>query len=159
MIKRLQARLTYANVMATVAVFLAIGGGVTLAAVSGSGSVKFGAEKGLNVEEFETVLSLPGIGQIQAGCFVDVSKVRFKNTSGETLQATAVRASDASFEGSALADGRSLERQGGDPQNTFRFHVFKADPDGTPAADVTVGSRFVESCAGRTVTAQAISSE
>lgn len=156
---RLGSRLTYANVIATLALCLAIGGGVTLAAVGGSGSVKFGAEKGLSSAAFETVLSLNGIGKVQAFCDNDVTIVRFKNTSGKRLQATSVRASDGSFFGEALDDGDALQHQAGNPQATFRFHVFTADANGKPAADITVGSKFATPCPNRVVTAQAVRSE
>jgi len=160
MIKRLSARLTYANVMATVAVFLAIGGGVTLAAIGGSGRVKFGGEKGLTLFTYETVLSLPGVGKIQASCSKGTN-IRFKNKSGKTLRATVHRSSTGDFESDTLANNESLEHFAGIPDpDTLRFQVFRTSGSGKPAADITVGSRYGGgACEQRMVTAQAVSSE
>jgi hypothetical protein len=160
MVQRIRGRLTYANVGATLAVCLAIGGGVTLAAVKGSGTVKFGGEKGISFESYETVLSVPGVGKIQASCSKG-TLVRFKNTSGKTLAATVERAADGDFEQGVLADGQSLESFGFFPVDTLRFHAFRRASSGTPATDITVGVSYPESpdCGGRTVTAQAVSKD
>lgn len=159
MIKRLSPRLTYANVMATIAVFLAIGGGVTLAAIGGSGSVKFGGHKGLAFDSFDTVLTLPGVGKVQAQCSKGTF-VRFKNTSGKTLHVTAHDVADDDFSGEAVPDNGSLQvLSGPDLAETIRFQAFRAGGDGTPAADITVGAKWVASCDQRVITAQAVSSE
>jgi hypothetical protein len=160
--KRLSERLTYANVMATVAVCLVIGGGVTLAAVSGSAKIKFGAEKGLSISGYETVLSIPGVGKVQAFCEKG-TLIRFKNTSGKTLKVTAFSEYNGDREISSVASGgSSLEFYvGGGASGSDHLHVFRASASGTPAADITVGYDYgVDgACPNRTVTAQAVSSE
>jgi hypothetical protein len=160
--KRVAGKLSYANVMATVAVFLALGGGITMAAISGNGSVRFGGTKGLPFFERETVLNLPGIGKVQADC-EQVTEIRFRNKSGGTLQASFRRESDSDFGAAVLVDGESLATSaqltgGDDAIDTIRFHVFKAD--GKPAAEITVSHRYAPgSCEARVVTAQAVASE
>ncbi len=160
MLERIRGRLTYANVVATLAVCLAIGGGVTLAAVNGSGTVKFGGEKGISSEAYETVLSVPGVGKVQALCSKG-TLVRFKNTSGKTLAATVERAAAGDFEEDVLADGESLETFGFFDVDTLRFHAFRQAASGTPATDITVGVSYPGGvdCSARTVTAQAVSKD
>ncbi len=164
MMKRVAGKLSYANVMATVAVFLVLGGGVTMAAISGNGSVRFGAIKGLAVQEWETVLNLPGIGKVQAFCSKG-TEIRFKNTSGGALQGSLLRETDSDFEATVLPDGSSVDTvaQGvgeEDGIDTMRFHVFKTSASGKPMADITVGHQYGDlSCEDRTATAQAVASE
>jgi hypothetical protein len=155
MIKRLKARLSYANVMATIAVFVAIGGGVTLAAVGGSGKVKFGGEKGISGGGFENVLSVPGVGKIQAQCLKGTF-IRFKNTSGKSLYVTVEDPDSDGFTDALLADGESIQEVSVGTQ-TFRFHAFRAAGGGTPAADITVGAKWTVDCGPRAVIAQAVS--
>jgi hypothetical protein len=158
MLQRLLSRFSYANVMATVAVFLVLGaGGFALATVQGSGSVRFGGVKGLPVSGANVkVLAVPGVGKILAACSKG-TYLRFKNTSGGPLQATAFRESDGDFEYDALADGQTLTTSAVSDPDTVRFHAFKAADGGKPAADITVGSRYDGgACVDRAVTAQAV---
>jgi hypothetical protein len=160
MIRRLLSRLSYANVMATLAVVLALGGGgFALANVSGSGDVRFGAEKGLTPGGFETVLTMPGVGKLQAVCSKG-TLIRVKNTSGKTLQVTRFREIDGDFDSDTVPDGQvSTLTFIQFPMDTVRYHVFRAGGDGTPMADLTVSTRYTDgaACAGRVVVAQALS--
>jgi hypothetical protein len=162
--KRVAGRLSYANVMSTVAVFLALGGGITLAAIQGDGSFRFGAAKDLPFLEWETVLSVPGIGKVQVFCAKGTG-VRFKNTSGGTLQASVLRETDGDFEAASLAENESLETlaQGvgaSDNIDTLRFHAFKASAGGKPTADLTLSHQYNDGdCANRAAAAQAVASE
>ena len=162
--KRVTGKLSYANVMATVAVFLALGGGITIAAISGDGSVRFGAEKGLTEFEWETVLTLPGIGKVQAFCSKGTS-IRFRNTSGEQLQASVLRGQGAQFDGDILGQGGALAQAvfaDSEDSNidTMRFHVFKASASGQPMADITVSHQYgAGECDDRSAAAQAVASE
>jgi hypothetical protein len=161
---QISGRLSYANVMSTVAVFLALGGGVTLAAISGDGSVRFGAEKGFPVMEWSTVLNLPGIGKVQALCSKGGTGIRFKNTSGETLQASVLREGDGNVAAASLPQSQSLEMValgiGDDDIDTMRFHMFKASDSGTPTVDITVSHQYGDaSCEQRAAAAQAVASE
>jgi hypothetical protein len=163
-VKRVTDRLSYANVMATVAVFLALGGGITMAAISGDGSVRFGAEKGLTEFEWETVLNLPGVGKVQAYC-AKGTEIRFKNTSGGTLQASGLREADPAFDAATLADNESLgivvQGFGAyDNIDTLRLHVFRASAGGKPTADIIVSHQYGPAgCEQRAVAAQAVASE
>jgi hypothetical protein len=164
MVKRVASKLSYANVMATVAVFLVLGGGITMAAISGDGSVRFGAKKGLTKFEWETVVNLPGIGKVQARCSKGTG-VRFKNTSGGTLQGSVLREADSDFVATVLPDGGTLDTFAlgiaeADDIDTMRFHVFKTSASGKPMADITVGHQYGDgACENRTATAQAVASE
>jgi len=164
--RALANRLTYANVMSTLAVFLVLAGGIAAAAISGSGSVKFGGQKGLVNGEWVTVLNLPGIGKLQAFCGKSTD-LGFKNTSGKKLQATAstiLAGSDTSeaVDG-ALAHGARLDifaATGDEGLSTARFHVFR--PGKEPIAEITASHRYDTgdfSCAKRSAVAQALASE
>jgi hypothetical protein len=160
MVRKLRSRLTYANVMATLAVALALGGGgFALANVSGSGNVRFGAEKGLSVGSFENVLTMPGVGKVQAICSKG-TLIRVKNTSGKTFAVTRFSEVDGDFDSEVVPDGEaSTETFIQFPMDTVRYHVFRAGGDGTPMADITVSTRYTDgaACAGRVVVAQALS--
>jgi hypothetical protein len=161
MIKWLAARLSYANVMATLAVFVVLGGAAA-ATLRGNGSVKFGAEKGLDKASYETVLNLSGLGKVQAICGGQTG-IRFINRSGKEVQATLEQGSDEIFFGATMADGENFEGGAATQDNgidTLRFHVFTADADGKPMADITVSHKYPgdSNCAGRTVAAQAVAS-
>jgi hypothetical protein len=70
--KQLRGRLSYANVMATIAVFAAIGGGayaVTKSAqpVKGGGKIVSGV-RNFAPGPFQTLVKLPGIGAIKGSC-------------------------------------------------------------------------------------------
>ncbi len=164
MMKRVAAKLSYANVMATVAVFLVLGGGITMAAISGDGSVRFGAKNGLTASEWETVLNLPGIGRVQARCSKR-TEIRFKNTSGRALQGSLLRETDSDFAATVLPDGGTLDTvaqavEEEEGIETMRFHVFKTSASGKPMADITVGHQYGDfDCEDRTATAQAVASE
>jgi hypothetical protein len=161
MVRGLRSRLSYANVMATLAVALALGGGgFALANISGSGNVRFGAEKGLSSAHYETVLALSGVGKLKAFCGKS-TLIRFKNTSSKTLQLTRFREQDGDFDSDKVAAGEvSLETSfSGFPRDTVRYHVFRAGGDGTPMADIAASTKYPANlaCASRTVAAQALS--
>ena len=161
MLRRLISHLSYANVIATVAVFLALaGGGYALATIQGHGRVSFGGQKGLSDGSFATILNLPGIGKVQGRCGMSDS-VRFKNTSGRELQATVSEGAVGDFEAEPLSDGASLSQQfhAFDGLDTVRFHVYRAGTDGTPMAEITASHKFRSGCASNAIAVQAVSSD
>ena len=128
MFKSLRGKLTYANVVATLALFLVLAGGLAAAAISGSGTAKFGGQKGLIVSEWVTVLNLPGVGKLQGFCSKS-SSFGFRNTSGKTLQATVVRNADGTAEDQILAPGERMQLgvgSGDDGLSTARFQTRRA---------------------------------
>ena len=162
MLRRFASRLSYANVAASLALFLALaGGGFALASIQGNGSVKFGGEKGLpNDFSFETVLNLPDFGKVQAKCS-KADSIRFKNTSGGTLNATAASTETASDpEAETLANGDTIsEIVFGTPVDTVRFHVYRPDADGQPMAEITASLSYGSGgCPNNNVGVQAVMS-
>lgn len=65
--KPLRERLTYANVVATIALVLAVAGGTAPALVDNSPTTVFDAEKGLS-EDTVKIMDLPAIGDFRASC-------------------------------------------------------------------------------------------
>jgi hypothetical protein len=162
MLRRFASRVSYANVAATLALFLALaGGGYALATIQGNGSVKFGGEKGLpNDQSFATVLNLPDFGKVQANCS-KADTVRFKNTSGGQLYATAFSNDQADDpEAAHLANGDNLsEFAFAFNPATIRFHVYRPDANGQPMAEITASLDFGGGgCANNSVAAQAVMS-
>ena len=84
MTKRILSRRSYANLMATVAVFLALGGRAW-AVVKGSGTITSRNAHGLGGAE-TPVASLPGIGDITALCDQFGPSLNFVNHSGKTAR-------------------------------------------------------------------------
>ena len=161
MFQRFLSRLTYANLMATLAVFLALGGGLALATIHGNGSVRFGGQRGLPSDHrFVTILDLQGLGKLQAACGATSpnDKVRFKNTSGGRLNATVFDEPNGDFHATPLSNGDTLQTvfAAFDSFDTVRFHVFRAGRRGTPAADIVASHKYGSGCSGNTVAAQAL---
>ena len=162
MIWQVREKLTYANVMSTLAVFLVLGGGITAAAISGSGSVKFGGQKGVSpAPSWDTILNLSGIGKVQAQCGKGTN-IAFRNTSGKKLLATFLENEGGGAQDALLDDKDRLQETFEPADNgidTIRFHV--ATLNGKVMAEITASNRYPDdfACAKRTVAAQAVSSE
>lgn len=75
---RIRRRLSYANVVATLALFLAIGGGTAAAIVIINSKSGFDAVKGVG-EESEKVLGVPKVGAVKASCDEGRIIINWKN--------------------------------------------------------------------------------
>jgi hypothetical protein len=146
---RLRARLSYANVMSTAAVFLAIGGGVAFAVIQGSGKAVFSGEKGLPTVGFVKVAGVPGVGKVLGHCNGVNNTIRFKNTSGTKLTVTSFNQETGATTGPGiLDDGETDDWIAG--SDTTRYHVFKFNDSGRPMADFAVTSVAEGACEGGT---------
>jgi hypothetical protein len=86
-LNRIREKVTYANVMASVAVFLALGGGA-FALTHRSKSVKGGGKivsvvKDVNAGADTTILKLSGLGKISVGCGTDAKTSSWGFTTGD----------------------------------------------------------------------------
>ena len=159
-----------AMAVATIALFVALGGGYATA-FSGSGSLKKSGEIGIN-NSFpgETVRTLPGIGAIRAFCddgggeSFRSTEISLLNNSGETLTAVgeltvgeeefAVNVPSNNFPGEFLASNHP-----NDPLDTATFHVSPANGSKRPQADVQVTLDEGNSCANARVSVLALITE
>jgi hypothetical protein len=135
-------RISFANVAATLALFLAAGGAWALA-FSGSGKLQKAAATGFG-DPFENIRTITGVGELQVYCdgsgYANVV-VRLKNESGETLRVFTKEwnGTVGHFDESELADGEEGAGIGGFGQKGLvRYYVFPADGSKRPQADVTV---------------------
>jgi hypothetical protein len=153
--------LGYTKVAGAIVVLLALGvSGLALANLSGSGDVRFSAQKGglPPLGPYQKIISVPGVGKIEAQCR-KVTGIRFKNTTDRGFRATVMRESDGDFEAAVLNHGDTLDTFTGltDP-DTVRFQVFRTADGGKPMADVSVGTSYADgSCAQRAVGVQSVS--
>lgn len=139
--KRLRRYLNPPMVIATIALFVALGGGYA-AAFSGSGTLQKANVTGLSNDENEytTVRTLTGIGTIIARCpNTGLTEITFTNTSGKVL----VMESTFSHEGEA-----SVPSSGGiNPNETTGFTMPSSTNDWLlhwyiqPALGVPAGSK------------------
>jgi hypothetical protein len=148
MAKRILSRLNYANVMATIAVFMAMGGGYAVA-FSGSGSLQKGAL--LNIPNGAvTVRSLTGIGAIQASCSGGSPSVAFKNTSGEDLRAQGIGIDGPIGINVLNGNAENLDEEVDGP-NTMYVHLSPLDGTKRPQADVQITANDTNVCANSSV--------
>ncbi len=69
--------------------------------VAGSGAARFGGVKGLPEGSYKDILTVPGVGKIQANC-TKGTLIRFKNTTDRTLQVTAAGHGGVDFQHDSL---------------------------------------------------------
>jgi hypothetical protein len=152
----LRRHLTYANVMSTVAVFLAVAGGYAIGQIGGDGSVRSGTVSDLDAD-YQTVLSVPGMGKVQAACVNgDETMIGWKTTA-KPLRVTVDRQGSA-FGFLHQVGSRSAYEVGlAGLGSRVQFHVVPRVPKDTPQTVVSaVGVDFSGDCAAY-VSAQAVS--
>lgn len=168
MLRRMASRLSYANVMATIAVFLALGGGgyAALAAIEGSGRGVFGGRTGFDgsTSTFEPILTVPGVVSIKGSCDANATSsllVKVTNISGRHLVIHRPRDfGEPATSGSLSPNGGSatltLWGPGGDTQY---WHVFRPHGDTRPMVGLTVSGLEGQGCADSVISAQGLSSK
>ena len=137
-------RLTYANVVSTIALFGVLAGGYAVA-FSGKGSLRQGHVFPEHDERL-TVVGLPGIGSLKAECGDgSITQLYVKNASGKALSVHAVAGTDtggnAFVFGADIADG-STEPMGGvgggENWSTMRLTIYPSGKSSRPQASVNV---------------------
>ena len=137
-------RLTYANVVATIALFGVLAGGYA-AAFSGKGSLRQG-HVFPDFGERLTVVELPGVGALKADCGDgSITTVYVKNTSGKNLAVHVIAGtsavSDAFVFRADIADGATEPVGGvggGEQWSTARLTIYPAGKSARPQASVNV---------------------
>jgi hypothetical protein len=111
----LKARLTFANVVSVIALFVALGGGYALA-FSGGGSLAKARVTGLDAD-YQKVIELPGIGPLKAKCEGDAEvTVMIKNkTEDDDALLTNQERGGFGYLGGSLNPGETTEE-------TFEFN-------------------------------------
>jgi hypothetical protein len=142
------SRLTYANVVATLALIVALGGGAAMA-LSGSGSVKSANIATPEFEESTRLMRLDGIGKLRVACDeVGLVGVHLRNNSGKKLVVTRIAANEsftnpgAYYYWNEIPDGES-EGIGGigggkGSHATSWFSIFPAGDADRPQASLIV---------------------
>lgn len=154
-------RLTYANVISTIALFVALGGGYAVA-FSGSGSLQKGAWVGPPTVGQVTVRSLTGIGALNASCTeggIDTVNLQLTNGSGEPLS---FRWGDTQGN-----DGGNFvqpnEQEAIEPlvggQSNLRLHIFPTDGTKRPQASLDINVGGGDDCPEKHVTVLALNTE
>jgi hypothetical protein len=151
-------------VVATIALFAALGGGYATA-FSGSGTVQKGALSGAGIPSasFATARTLTGIGSIQVRCDTTATDmiVRFHNSSGVTLLASNHRtgANGTSFGPGFVDNGDDVDlRLGSVGNDTIRFHIHEQG-DKRPQAEVLVTTDMRDACNPRHINVLALNTE
>lgn len=167
MLKRIRPRINSAHVIATIALFAALGGGYAMA-FSGSGSLQKAGLSGVPYPGppggFTTVRSLTGIGSIQAICSGGTAPgVYFRNTSGEELAIRGVSGDHstgdtARFFGVTVGSGSNplaIPIHGGE----FIGHIAPTDGSKAPQVNLQVSAIGVESCANARINVLALNTQ
>jgi hypothetical protein len=157
MARRILSRINGAYVIATIALFAALGGGYATA-FSGSGTVQKGAL--LDIPNGAvTVRSLTGIGAIKASCSGGMPSVAFTNTSGETLRVGYIGlGGNNSFDVNGSGDSENLDVEV-DNFNTMYVHLSPRDGSKRPQADVQITALDTNDCATSSVAVLATNTE
>jgi hypothetical protein len=148
MIRGVRGKITSAHVIATIALFAALGGGYAVA-FSGTGSLQKAAVDGLP-ESFVDVRSLTGFGALQARCDVaqNQTEIRFHNSSSSVVEMRGeIVPGDASSGRSyTVAPGEessALELSGGEAGVAeARFHLYRSFETTSKAqVDLTIAAQ------------------
>jgi hypothetical protein len=152
MIDQARRRLTYANVMSTVGVFLALGGGFALAKIKGDGRI---IQKGSKVEgPLETIANVPGVVKVRAEC-IGALQITIENTSDKTLELHRGVGGDTAVAALTPGDQEQYSSSGNEI-----VQVFRAGTKATPMAQLTISGQYPGTCAAQPpVAVTAISSE
>jgi hypothetical protein len=151
--QRIRERLTYANVMSTLGVFLALGGGYAIASsVKGDGRV---IQKGKAVgSDFETVAKVPGVVRVQARCS-GALQISIRNDSGAAIELDAGVGNDTDV--IQILPGVE-ETYSGD--GNLVVQAFRPQGNGKPMASLTISGKYQGTCAvEHFVAVTAVSSE
>jgi hypothetical protein len=139
MLKRIRPSIGSAHVIALLALFVALGGGYTVA-FSGSGTVQKAKVVGFATPGFKTVRTLTGIGSVKASCDESTDTVSIQITDDATnppdnMVAHVFRESDKEDFHFQLDSTLTAELK-----DTHRYHLFRADGSTAkrPQADVVV---------------------
>jgi hypothetical protein len=132
-------------IVATLALFLALGGGAL--AFSGSGTLQKENEIGLpeSPAPAETIREIKGIGDIRADCVGDNPRVLLHNSSGKTLVVRLDRGPALSW-GDAIADGGNVDVGIATQDHLYQYHVAPAGTSKRPQASITVAIDSTVDC-------------
>ena len=156
----MRRHLTYANVMSTAGVFLALAGGYAIAEINGDGSVRSGQVSNLGTsEEYKTILTVPGMGKVQAACInTDETWVAWKT--GPKPVRVAVERDDSSFSfqsNPGIRHGYEVGLSG--IGATIEFHVFPRLGQDAPQTVVNAAANDFSGDCAKWVAAEAVSTE
>jgi hypothetical protein len=157
-VTRLRQKLSWANLAATLAVFMALGAGYA-SAFSGSGTLQKGSLK--DIPSTNTLVrSITGIGEIQARCQTNDLRVVLHNASGQDLRVAWTAGSQ--YLNQVVNDGVDHVLSPG-ADSAFRYHVHPVDGDKRPQADIAVtidnNSASVSGCSTSQVSALVLNTE
>jgi hypothetical protein len=146
MLRKIHGRISPATVISTIALFAALGGGYA-SAFSGSGTLQKGALKPIPTSSsFTQVRSLTGIGSIDARCDTGSAIIRFKNTSGETINVFEEEVDDENLSGGDNVNGvvnngeRNLATTNNAGEALGIVHLVPDDGTKAPQAELLVST-------------------
>jgi hypothetical protein len=160
MLRRITSRITPSGVIATIALFAALGGGYA-AAFSGSGTLQKAAVADVGTN-FEDVRTLTGFGVLRARCdpTQNEAEYQFENTRDEpsqTIIVKQVRDFDGQAQFNSVPSGTmaTLALGSGENRGTMRMHLFREnffnDPPGKAQVDLVASNEgFADNCATET---------
>ena len=158
--QRLRSKLTYANVMSTLAVALVIGGGTASAIIVYDAPAGFNAVKGIQTPR--TVLGVPGVGTVTASCGRAGIVIHWKNRTPQGQLVFVDPGGSREPTGVSLGSGeeRGIIVFGApDPYEMVHVQAVRPGNGGTPMAEVGIVINWRGDCATATVAAHSESSE
>jgi len=157
--QRFRSKLTFANIAASVALLVAVGGGTASAIIINGAPAGFNAVTGL--QKARTVLGVPGVGNLTAACGRGGIIINYKNTTPQGQLVFADPGGSAQTTGLSLGPGQTHSIIVYDRPNPFEMaHIQAMRPGngGTPMAQVGIVINFRGDCATTVVGAQSESS-
>jgi hypothetical protein len=155
MLKQLRRHLNPPLVVATIALFAALGGGYATA-FSGSGTLQKGARLGIPFESTD-IRTLTGIGSIQARCRFGDFELFFKNTSGKQLRMIGQQASSGTVNsGSTTGD---LFNDAASPGTDYHQSIAPIDGSKAPQASIEFQIADANECSDSRITVLALNTQ
>jgi hypothetical protein len=159
MVKRIRPRVSPATVIATIALFAALGGGYATA-FSGSGTVQKGALKDIPESDTTIVRSLTGIGNIYAYCPAPGQpSIFFINRSGETLNLYGYSNDDGPSHQTVDAGVDVFLDSIVTGTNHISVHISPVDGTKRPQADVQISATDTNNCSTSYLTVLALNTQ
>ena len=155
----MRRHLTYANVMSTAGVFLALGGGYAAAKLAGGGGDKVTDGQVFNLNEnFKTIASAPGVGKVKANCdpMTEDTLLAWKTTDHRVRLFHEQEGSTGGFQSNAGEQHTFLLNI---PEPRIELHIIGDRDNDQPQVTVSAaGIDFSDGCAVQ-VAAQVVTSD
>jgi hypothetical protein len=142
MLDKITSRISSANLLALIALFVVLGGGYALA-FSGSGTLQKAGETGItSVGPGENIRTLNGYGTLRARCETDTDEINYSldNTTSVQINGHATNELDGSFGDLDVDPGHQTFFESNGIQGSIRIHLFKEGATTKSGVEIVVSN-------------------